>query len=115
MQEIFKDIPWYEGIYQVSNAWNFKYIDTYYWRKRNHIRLSSQTTYANIVLKKWNHTKYALLHRIIAEIFIPNPENKPQINHKNFKEGDNRVENLEWCTASENIQHMWNRRKWCSI
>lgn len=64
--------------------------------------------YAKVELFNNNKRYYKQVHRLVATTFIPNPENKPQVNHKNGNKVDNRVENLEWCTQSENVKHTYD-------
>ncbi len=61
--------------------------------------------YQMVVLMISGKRHYKSVHRLIAESFISNPENKPTVNHKNGVKTDNRVSNLEWCTQSENVRH----------
>lgn len=68
--------------------------------------------YYMISLSQENKKSVYLIHRLVAEAFIPNPLNKPCINHKNGIKTDNRVKNLEWCTYSENIQHAYKNGLW---
>lgn len=61
--------------------------------------------YAKLHVGRPPHRKHYAIHRLVANAFIPNPENKPEINHINGNKYDNRVSNLEWCTHSENMKH----------
>lgn len=116
MKEIWKDIKDYEGLYQVSNLGRVKSL--------NHIRKNGKNSkymqkgkvlhkwisccgYYQVVLSKNGKVKRLTIHRIVAQVFIPNTLNKPQVNHKDGNKLNNCVDNLEWCTRSENQLHAW--------
>ena len=98
---IWKDIPGYEGLYKVSNTG-----EIYSMRENKNLSLSKDRYgYVQIILYKNGESKTYKVHRLVALAFIPNPDKKPSINHLDGNPRNNRVENLEWCTASENQQH----------
>ena len=104
-REIYRDIPEYEGLYQVSNYGNIKSLP----RKRCKGCILKpyypKYGYPHVMLSKNGIQKCYKVHRLVAEVFIPNPDQKPEVNHKNANKSDNRVENLEWCTTFENYAH----------
>jgi hypothetical protein len=97
MKEIWKDVPWYENNYQASNLWNIKNIK--FKQERILKKYRNNNWYFTISLK-W---KTKLVHRIILNSFLW--ESLYECNHKDWDKSNNNVNNLEWCTHSENIKH----------
>ena len=101
MNEIWKDIKDYEGIYQVSNIGRVKRVDT----DRILKGCKNRGGYLRVRLSKNNLASNKRIHRLVAQAFIPNTENKSQVNHIDEDKTNNRVDNLEWSTAKENSNH----------
>lgn len=103
--EVWKDIKGYEGLYQVSNLGRVKHL------KKNKIKeiYHSKHGYCRVGLSKNGKMKNKLVHRLVAEQFIDNEMDKPQVNHIDGDKSNNRVENLEWVTASENQIHSYSK------
>lgn len=120
--EIWKDIVGYKGLYKISNHGKVKSLkrlvayscggERIFKERIRKIQTVSKG-YKAVILHKNNKPKQHLIHRLIAIHFIDNPESKPHINHINLNPSDNRIENLEWCTPSENMIHSfkYNKRK----
>ena len=105
MQEIWKDIRGYEGLYQVSNMGRVKSLRNNKGEKRELIKKLHDTKngYLDICLHKDAFRKIFLVHRLVISTFKPiDNMNKLQVNHINENKTDNRLENLEWCTAKYN-------------
>ena len=114
--EEWKEIKGFEGMYEVSNFGRVKSkerIDEYIsngeiiYRRRREVILYpklTKTGYLQVTLFKNGKPKYARMHRLVAEAFLPNPENLPVVNHKDGNKLNNDVSNLEWTSYSENTK-----------
>lgn len=122
MQEIWKDIPGFEGIYQISNYGNARSFDR---RVVNHRGGTTRIAYGKKLTPWDNGNGYLVLtihdgkkrkncyvHRLVAELFLDKPRGKEYVNHIDYNKHNNNVENLEWCTQKENTNHsIENMRK----
>lgn len=108
--EQWKDIKGYEGLYQVSNLGNVKSIEKLdslgRLRKERILKpYMSPEGYLRLTLSKKDKQKKHLVHRLVAQAFLENPDNLSEVNHKNEDKSDNRVENLEFCDRRYNVNY----------
>lgn len=102
-KEIRKDIKGYEGVYKISN---FGRVKSLKFGKERILKLCvSNNGYLVVNLCKNNKYRSHYVHRLVVEAFIPNPENKPEVNHINEDKINNMISNLEWCTRKYNLNY----------
>lgn len=111
MEEIWKDIPNFENLYQISNYGRLKSF-----RKNKNGRILKNTNkkggYFSIILYNKNCNLHTRIHRLVAQAFVPNPNNLPQVNHIDGNKQNNYYKNLEWCTSKQNFEHSKKTGLW---
>lgn len=103
--EVWRDIAGYEGQYQVSNLGNVRTLSDRHGNQRLIKPGKDSKGYLRIGLVKNGQRKTFSVHRLVAQAFIPNPLNLPEVNHVKGIKDDNRASELEWTTSSENMTH----------
>lgn len=120
-KELSRDVEGYEGLYKVSNLGNIKSADRFVKHSGKHTRIQKGRILKNL-LNAHGYSEVGLyntdgkahrqrVHRIVATAFIPNPDNKLEVNHIDEVKTNNHVENLEWCTRLENERHGTKRER----
>lgn len=119
---MWKDIKNYEGIYQVDENGDVKSCERDVPGKHIKEKIIQGGHYSNtyrfVCLRKDGKSRNLLVHRLVAQAFLPNPNNYPYINHKDGNKLNNNVNNLEWCTAQQNLHHAVENGlapDWCRI
>jgi hypothetical protein len=104
--QIWKDIPEYNGIYKISNTGEVKSHSD---KGIRILKPDLAKGYLRVTLSKNNSQKRFMIHRLVAESFLPKINNKKYVNHIDGNKLNNDISNLEWCTASENEKHSYNK------
>lgn len=105
---MWKDIVGYENHYQVNELGQIRTLKNSSLQKAGTIlksQINKKNGYVYQMVYKDGKQKLLRVHRVVANAFLPNPNNLPQVNHKNGNKNDNRVQNLEWCTQEQNMLH----------
>lgn len=111
-KQIWREIPGYEGLYQVSNTGRVRSLNYNGTRKTKVLKqITDKLGYKRVNLFKNNKKKNYLVHRLVALAFIPNPNNYPIINHKDENPSNNYYKNLEWCTYEYNNNYGTKKQK----
>lgn len=111
MKDEWRPIKGYEGLYEVSSSGCVRSLKRKTTNGRILIPVKTNAGYYRITLSKNGERRNFTVHRLVAEAFLDNPERHPSINHKNEDKGDNRAENLEWCTVKYNNEYNGRQAK----